>query len=231
MYDVVAPFHSRSPLAFALLVLWCVGCGGESRTDGVSTGPEVAVDMAADMAADMADASDASCWPVMMDGDVVVLQEEDVTSTFRAGEPYTKTVMLFGGEPVEHDNAVSNIYIFALDKEDALTLAAKYPDFYLCSSPGGQEAQQFILSYDLVPATCQVYEQLLSALRAFNRNNATGGDRVSLQFDGAPLELESTIVDATGEDVTDQLLDRDFHLVTAVEQLTGQSVLEFGTTE
>jgi hypothetical protein len=68
-------------------------------------------------------------------------------------------------------------------------------------------------------------------LQVFDRNRSTGGDRTSLRFDGAPLELESVIVDETGEDVTDQLADRNFHMVTAVEQLTGESVLNFGTSQ
>lgn len=206
----------------------CAACGsGEgakfSVGDAVDVAPEV------DMASMDEPAED--CDLVQMDGDSLVLHEEDVTARFVVGASYTKTVMLFGGEPVEHDNAVSNVYIIGLDKMDALMLAEKYEDFYLCNSPGGEEAQNYILDYDLVPATCLVYDQIIMALRQFDTNNAAGGDRVSLRFDGAPLELDSVIVDATGEDVTEHFSDLKFHLVTAVEQLTGQSVLAFGTTQ
>ena len=90
--------------------------------------------------------------------------------------------------------------------------------------PGGQEASKYIVPYDLVPANCEVYEQIVAALRQYDTNVTKGGDRTSLRFEGAPLELESVIADATGEDVTDQVSNQDFHLVTAVEQLTGQSV-------
>jgi hypothetical protein len=58
-----------------------------------------------------------------------------------------------------------------------------------------------------------------------------GGDRTSLRFEGAPLELDSVIEDATGKNVTAQVSNQDFHLVTSVEQLTGQSVVSFGTTQ
>lgn len=166
-----------------------------------------------------------------MDGDIVVKQVDQVTARFRVGEPYTRTVMLFGGEPTVNDNAISDVYIIGLDKEDALMLAMKYPAFHLCDSPGGQEAQKYILDYDLVPATCRVFDQIAVALRDFHRNNAAGADRVSLRFGGSALELESVVADATGEDVTDQLSHRTFHLVTSVEQLTGESVLSFGTNE
>jgi hypothetical protein len=172
-----------------------------------------------------------ACDLVEMDGAFVVEKERDFTARFRVGAPYTKTVMLFGGEPVEDDNVFSNAYIFGLDKVDALMLAEKYPDFYNCSSPGGQEASRYIVPYDLVPANCQIYEQIVAALRQYDTNVAKGGDRTSLRFEGAPLELESVIEDGTGKNVTAQVSNQDFHLVTAVEQLTGQSVVSFGTTQ
>lgn len=225
MYVRVACFRSLIPLALAL----CAACGGDSRQAGVSTGAPVGdVEMNDGAAGNQADGP--YCADVTRDGDIVELQEEDVTARFVAGEPYERTVMLFGGEPVTFDNAVSNVYIIGLDKDDALMLADQYPDFYLCSSPGGQAAQAFILAYDLVPATCEVYDQIVRALADYDRNNARGGDRTSLRLEGAPLTLESVTVDATGEDVTDQLLDRNLHLVTAVEQLTGESVLSFGSS-
>jgi hypothetical protein len=178
---------------------------------------------------DVAGMADRGCDSVEMYGEYVVEHEKDFTARFRVGEPYTKTVMLFGGEPLA-ENVLGNAYIIGLDKVDALMLAQKYPDFYNCSSPGGQEASRYIVPYELVPANCQIYDQILAALRQFHMNVNSGGDRTSLRFDGAPLELESVIEDATGKDVTDMVTGQDFHLVTAVEQLTGQSVLSFGTT-
>jgi hypothetical protein len=129
------------------------------------------------------------------------------------------------------DDVLSNAYILGLDKEDALMLAELFPDFYLCSSPGGDAAADHIFPYDLVPASCEVYEKLVNALNRFRINRESGGDRTSLRLEGAPLELVSVIDDASGVDVTDQVTDQHFHLVTAVEQLTGESVLEFGTTD
>jgi len=68
----------------------------------------------------------------------------------------------------------------------------------------------------------------VSALADLARAAASGTDRVSLVFDGAELTLESVIFDATGGDATDQLQDLNFHLVTKVEQITGESLLDFG---
>ena len=115
-------------------------------------------------------------------------------------------------------------------KMDALMLAEEYPDFYLCSSPGRQDAADLVRAYDLVPADCEIFEQLVRALRRFHANRAAGGDRTSLRFEGAPLELQGVVETVSGHDVTDQVTDQQFHLVTSLEQLTGESVLSFGTS-
>lgn len=168
------------------------------------------------------------CNNVTIDDDQVIVREEDVTARFKVGALGEHTVMLFGGEAVTFDNAVSNVGLIALDQSDALMLAEKYDDFYLCSSPGGIEAQNFIIQFDLVPASCLVYNQLVRALADFARNNQAGGDRVSLSFEGAPLTLESVAFDEGGMDVTDQFEQLNFYLITKVEQITGQSLIEFG---
>ena len=209
----------------ALLWTACGGGGGNEESVTVS----VTLDAGEARMGD--DDSVRRCALVEIDGEFVVEHEKDFTGRFHVGAPYTKTVMLFGGEPVEDENVLSNAQIFGLDKMDAQMLAQKYPDFYLCSSAGGQEASKYIVRYDLVPATCQIYDQIVTALAQYHRNVVTGGDRTSLRLHGAPLELESVIADATGEDVTDQVSGQVFHLVTAVEQLTGQSVLSFGTSK
>jgi hypothetical protein len=173
--------------------------------------------------------TDTDCDNVTIDGDEVTVHEEDVTAHFTmVGEIHNSTVMIFGGDKVEFDNAVSNMALKALDQTDALVLAEKYEDFYLCSSPGGIEAQNYIVQYDLVPASCDVYNQLVAALRDFARNSQAGGDRVSLSFEGVELTLDSAAFDSSGMDVTDQLEDLNFHLVTKVEQITGESLIEFG---
>lgn len=223
MFVLAARFHPRSSVALALSALLWAACGDDASEEFVSAGqapdagPATTVDPV------------RRCDLVEMDGEFVLEHEKDFTARFRVGVPYTRTVMLFGGGPVETENVFSNAQIFGLDKKDAQMLAEKYPDFYLCSSEGGQEASKYIVRYDLVPATCQIYDQIVTALRQYNKNVARGGDRTSLRLEGAPLQLESAIADVTGEDVTAQVTDQDFHLVTAVEQLTGQSVLSFGS--
>jgi hypothetical protein len=220
----------RVLLSVATLCVPFTACGGGEREAVVHVGNARDAAMPEQQGSSTID-PDRGCDVVEIDGDVVLEREQDFTARFRTGEPYTMTVMLFGGEPVEDVNILGNAYIFGLDKVDALMLAEKYADFYLCSSPGGQEASSYIIPYDLVPATCEIYEQLLAAFRTYDRNVVAGGDRTSLRLEGAPLTLESVTANATGEDVTDQASDQNFHLVTAVEQLTGQSVLAFGTTE
>src|SRR5690349_8946523 len=156
MYCRVAGFLSRASIASAMLVWACCACGGESG-DGVSVGaaPDGAVSEgdASRMDEDV-DPLAVGCDVVEVDGSMVVERERDFTATFHVGEPYTKTVMLFGGERLEEENLIGNAYILGLDKEDAQMLAQEYPDFYLCSSAGGMAAADHILPYDLVPASC-----------------------------------------------------------------------------
>ena len=228
MDALAALCRPRSSLALALSALLWAACGGESEKF-VTAGKASDAGTESDRAS--MDEPSHGCDRVEMDGEFVLEHEKDFTGRFRVGEPYSKTVMLFGGEPVEDDNVLSNAQIFGLDKMDALMLAEKYPDFYLCSSVGGQEASKYIVPYDLVPASCEVYEQIVAALRTYHKSVVAGGDRTSLRLHGAPLELESVIADATGENVTDQVTNQNFHLVSAVEQLTGQSVLEFGKSK
>jgi hypothetical protein len=227
MCALVTGYRSRTSIALALSACLWAACGGDGE-DTVRA--RKAPDGGTATAGSAAPADpDRGCDSVQLDGELVVEHEKDFTARFRMGEPYTKTMMLFGGEPVETENVFSNAYIFGLDKADALMLAKKYPDFYMCSSPGGQEAADYIIPYDLVPATCEVYDQLVTALRQYSKNSVAGGDRTSLRLEGAPLQLESVTADATGNDATGQVTDQDFHLVTAVQQLTGESVIAFGT--
>jgi hypothetical protein len=228
MHLAVSHLRSRAALAFALCVWLCAACSKDNGHGRVAVPPE------RDGGAHDPDADDPApntgCAPVEIDGDVVVEQLDDFTARFKVGASYNRTVMLFGGMPVKKPNTPSRAYIFGLDKVDAQMMAKKYPDFYLCSSVGGQEAAAYIKVYDIVPATCKVHQQLLAALHQFDVNAAMGGDRTSLHLEGAPLEVISVTADATGQDVSDQVSGQQFHLITEVQQLTGESLLGFGTT-
>jgi hypothetical protein len=171
------------------------------------------------------------CVSVELEGDELVEHLDDFTARFEVGAPYNRTIMMFGGEPVVKPNTPTRAYIFGLDKLDAQMMAKKYPDFYLCSSVGGQEAASYIQVYDIVPATCKVFQQLVSAFRQYDINAAKGGDRTSLRLEGSPLTVKSVIANGTGEDVKDQVADQQFHLITGVLQLTGESLLNFGATD
>ncbi|MFI5307868.1 MAG: hypothetical protein ACHQ53_10970 [Polyangiales bacterium] len=221
---------SRRVVAWALCSVLCSACGAkhESVVEVRSGADAGNTSGNGNHTTGTADAG-SGCEMVEMNGDVLLEHEKDFTAHFQIGAPYTKTVMLFGGEPITQDNVVGSAYIFGLDKMDALMLAQKYPDFYLCSSPGGKEASMYIVPYYLVPATCDIYDQIVKALRTYNVNVSHGGDRTSLLLQGSPLQLESVTADATGEDVTSQVTMQNFHLITAVQQLTGESVLSFGT--
>jgi hypothetical protein len=215
-----------------LCALLCGACGAPADGSQVSVGDgrDAGDDDDDEMTMEM-EGPDPGCDMVEIDGDFVIEHETRFTARYRIGERSTKTIMLFGGEPVEGEDVLSNAYILGLDKQDALALAEVFPDFFLCSSPGGDAAAEHIFPYDLVPASCEVYEKLVTALVQFRINREAGGDRTSLRIEGAPLELVSVIDDASGVDVSDQVTDQHFHLVTEVEQLTGESVLEFGTTD
>jgi hypothetical protein len=236
MVVLVAGFRSRSWLVLALCTALCGACGDEAGSQGVSVGDEpddIGSGEAGSGDTDDMGATEPSpdCDRVELDGDYVVEHEEEFTARYLRGEPVTKTIMIFGGDPVTDANVLSNAFIVGLDKKAAQMLAEKYADFHLCSSPGVDEASAHIIPYELVPASCEIYDQLVKALRQYHKNVASGGDRTSLRFEGAPLELESVIEDVNGQDVTDQVTGMDFHLVTSVEQLTGESLLDFGNSE
>jgi hypothetical protein len=215
--------------ALALCVWLCAACSaGDDKSVGVPP-PSDAGEQ--DATTPSAPTETDGCVEVTRTGDTVVEQLEDFTATFQVQTTYDRTVMLFGGEPVQKPNTPSRAYIYGLDKADAQMMAKKYPDFYLCSSPGGQEAATYIKVYDLVPATCEVYQQLLAAIRVFTANAQRGGDRTSLRLEGATLDVTSVLANASGEDVKAQVEGQQFHLVTKVQQLTGESVLAFGTTD
>jgi len=225
----VSYFHSRAWQALTLLAWLCAACG-ESADSFVSVGDGNDAGTRDDGGASTAPEPSSACDVIELDGDFVIEREQDFTARFRVGESVTRTVMLFGGEPVDEINVLGNAYILGLDKADALQVAQEFPDFYLCSSAGGQAVADLILSYEFLPASCDVYEQIVDALHDFNRNARSGGDRTSLRFEAAPLELVS-VIDRNGNDVTEQVGEDDYHLVTSVEQLTGQSVLDFGLNE
>lgn len=210
---------------WAALVAAC--SGGERDTVAIPAGPDSGqVDYG-----NAPDASASGCIEVDTQGNEVVEHLPDFTARFQRGEAYDRTVMLFGGMQVAQTNAPRRAYIYGLDKVDAQRMAMKYPDFYLCSSPGGQEAATYIEVYDIVPASCKVYQQLVTALRVYNANVSRGGDRTSLRLEGAPLSVTSVTGNASGQDVSAQVSGQHFHLITAVQQLTGESVLDFGTKD
>lgn len=212
-----------------ILGAWlCAACAGDSERV-VNVPPPEDAGVVEEKPKD-ASVAMRGCVDVEVEGDSVVEHLEKFTAKFKVGTAYTRTVMLFGGMPVEQPNTPSRAYIFGLDKEDAQMMAKKYPDFYLCSSVGGQEAASYIRIYDMVPATCLIHQQLVAAIRRFDANAAKGGDRTSLYLEGAPLTVTSVTDDVTGQDVSAQVSDQQFHLITAVKQLTGESLLKFGTT-
>jgi hypothetical protein len=231
MHIVGLGLRSLASIALLLCAWSCVACGGGSDAASIDVQPAPEASDAGIQGKDPTQSdSMGRCDGVQVDGDIVVEHAQDFTARFRVGAAYSKTVMLFGGETMLKPNTLTRAYIIGLDKVDAQLLAKKYPDFYLCSSAGGREASTYIRTYDLVPATCEIYNQLVAALRQYNVNVAKAGDRTSLRLEGSPLSLESVVDDATGQDVSDQVSGQQFHLVTGVKQLSGESVLSFGTS-
>lgn len=220
-------YHVSASLIWALCAWLCAGCGSDQdRVLVLPEGPD-----AGQHDAGTKPAQPSYCVDVEVNGDEVIEHLEDFTARFELGDPYNRTVMLFGGMSTAKPNTPTRAYIFGLDKVDAQRMAEKYPDFYLCSSPGGQEAASYIHVYDIVPATCKVHQQLVAAFSVYAKNVAVGGDRTSLRLEGAPLTVKAVTANATGQDVSDQVSTQTFHLITGVQQLSGQSVLSFGTDD
>ncbi|MDH5676314.1 MAG: hypothetical protein OEZ06_29610 [Myxococcales bacterium] len=230
MYVFCRHFHSS--LALALLLVGPLACRNESPPSSADGGEPMGTKGGADEAPLKPPAPTDICNEVVINDMQVIVREESVVAKLSQSAPFANVVMLFGGEEMKHNDAVRTVAILGLDQTDAIEAAKTYPDFDLCSSAGAEDEaiQAKLKQIDFVPATCEIHEAIVAALEVFETNRDTMGDRTSLRLEGAMLQLQSASVQDTDEDVTNRYTGLELLLVTDVEQLTGKSVIELGTS-
>lgn len=160
-----------------------------------------------------------------IEGDQVMLATGDLEVRFTKGKSFEDTYMVFGGLHLEHRNAVANVSLAGLSMRDARPIARRYPDFDRCASPGAALAKPKVASLDMVPSDGETLEVLASTLKEFEKNIASGGDRVCIQLSGSKLKLESAEIREVKENVTETMKMTDFYLVDSAHRVDCKEAL------
>jgi hypothetical protein len=129
--------------------------------------------------------------------------------------------MLFGGTATRQANSITHAVVAGLPIRWAREIAASYPDFHLCRSPGAAQAKRLTEHLSFVAADGAARDTLEEALDLFQTRLRGDGDRTCIHVQGAPLALDAVRVEETGEDITGQLppafTDVDYVLAERVE--------------
>ena len=96
---------------------------------------------------------------------------------------------LFGGNKV--GGMFGEFNIGGLPIAYAKTIAAQYPDFYRCDSPGSSWAISRMENMAIFPMNHQIYDQFRSMLQEFDRRIGNNGKRLCFSIDGAELSRAS----------------------------------------
>jgi hypothetical protein len=162
------------------------------------------------------------------DPDVTISENEVQLATlhldarFSQKRPLNGTYMLFGGGQLDHPDAVSSISLAGLHADDVRRIAARYPDFYMCKSPGASLAKKAVVDLDLIPADGRTQKALWATLDRFNENIQSGGDRVCVSIRGQELDLESVEIREAKEPITEHYRNNNFFLVTSASMVDCQ---------
>lgn len=156
-------------------------------------------------------------------GSEIALATADLDVRFTRSETLDGTYMLFGGGTLDHPNAVSNVTLAGLHMKDVRRIAERYPDFYMCKSPGAPLAQKAVVDLDLVPADGKVRKTLDSALDQFESSLHSDGGRVCVSLRGEALDLKSAKIRDHDEEVTETYRQTRFYLVTSASVVDCQA--------
>jgi hypothetical protein len=96
---------------------------------------------------------------------------------------------LFGGD--KSSGMLGEFSIGALPITYAKKIAAQYPDFYLCASPGASSAKSRMENLAIFPKNSQVYAQFREMLEEYNRRIWNNGNRLCFSIDGKELSRSS----------------------------------------
>ena len=159
----------------------------------------------------------------------LVVKAGELSVHFERIEPISETYMIFGGQHLQHKNAISSISLSTLSMEDARPIYANYPDFHMCASPGAALAKEAVGHMNIIPANSDVLDSLKEVLSEHRKSLQPGGGRVCVRLEGTTLEMTAAMVPKVGEDIIDELPSqalRDYVLVESAEIVDAQTALE-----
>jgi hypothetical protein len=142
---------------------------------------------------------------VVVNGNQVVVQTDDIEATFRRIAPVFASYMVFGGNNDQRQNSMVHALVAGLPMPKARAIHASYPDFHRCASPGAAQAKQSIESMQMIGTTRAARSALIEAVDLHAERIRSGGDRTCLTFSGAELMLDSIHLRRDGQDVTQEL--------------------------
>jgi len=137
-----------------------------------------------------------------VEGSAITLDSGEIEARYRMMGSLHEIYMLFGGDAQQRHNSITHVTAAGLPILNARAIAAVYPDFHLCKSPGAKQAQQHTQSLSFVAADRAALERLSEAIDLFEQRLGSGGERTCISVTGAPLSLESVKVAENGADLT-----------------------------
>lgn len=140
-----------------------------------------------------------------VEGRAVVRTSDGVETRFTRVGALDETWMLFGGDATQRRGSLTHATTSGLPIRHARVIAARYPDFHRCSSPGAAQAKNFIENVAFVATDRAARDTLGEALALFQERLGQNGDRTCVRVKGAPLVLDSVRLEHDGRDVTGEI--------------------------
>lgn len=159
----------------------------------------------------------------------LIVDAGDLDVYFELTQSFSETYMIFGGQRLNHKNAIGSVTLSAIGMADAIPIYERYPDFTRCSSPGAAQAKNAVNQMNLVAADSDVLDTLKEVLSEHNHSIRQGGDRVCVKLDGAVIEMTAAVIRAADEDIMGQLPRQaraNYFYVEYAEIVDAQSALE-----
>jgi hypothetical protein len=158
---------------------------------------------------------------VRIDGEMVVVDVDQVEGRFHPGAPFSETFMVFGGLGKRLRNSVTDALIAGLAIQDARMIHSSYPDFHRCSSPGADTAKRLIQDLSFVARNRGVAKTLSKAIDLHGERIRSGGERTCVSVSGqrlslASVKLKEPPIDITG-DVAPMYAKTDIYLADDAE--------------
>jgi hypothetical protein len=156
---------------------------------------------------------------VRMEGEMLVVDADQLEGRFYVGGPFSGTFMVFGGLGERLPNSVTDVILAGLPIDDARLIHSRFPDFHRCSSPGAESAKMRVQDLTFVAQNRGIARTLSKVIDLHGERIRSGGERTCVSVSGQQLSLASVKikeppVDITGE-VSPMFADLDVYLAEA----------------